>query len=198
LKLVVAISYRYTVICGLNTNDLEPAYHEAAKGIADKRLHTAGQVFQKMRGIYVDDQKFVQDFALKRFESTSAQKKLAKYTLCQIESEYTKRDCDFETDTGTLEHILPENPGEDWHETFAEERREQYVARIGNLTLLEPSLNRRVGNEDFASKRMVYAESRYQITRAIMDDRWLPAHLERRQMEMANAAARIWRSDFEQ
>ena len=32
LKLVSVISFRYTVVSGLNTNPLEPTYHRAAQG----------------------------------------------------------------------------------------------------------------------------------------------------------------------
>lgn len=197
MKLIVAISYRYTVICGLNTNDLEPAYHAAAKGIVEGTSTTAGQAYQSMREIYVADEKFFQDFALKRLNASGAQKKIAKYTLCMLESEVSRAHLDFETDNGTIEHILPKNPDDTWLEDFPAERQQSFVDRIGNLALLEPSRNRDVGNADFPTKCHAYKESGYHLTRDVVCDAWSVPQIEERQKRMAKVALRVWRSDFE-
>ena len=55
---------------------------------------------------------------------------------------------DFETDSGTIEHILPESYPEPWHAEYTEEEFERNVFMIGNLTLLEASKN----NKEAADK----------------------------------------------
>ena len=64
LKLVCAISFRYTVISRLNTNVLEPVYHGAAKAVLNGRAAGPAEVFERLESIYVDDLKMLQDFAL--------------------------------------------------------------------------------------------------------------------------------------
>ena len=102
-------------------------------------------------------------------------------------------------DPGTIEHILPESPGDDWEEEFPVGIQDRNVNRIGNLTLLEAGLNREVGNASYDDKVGVYRRSRYALTRTVVEtapQEWTPALLEKRQRELAARAVHIWRSDF--
>lgn len=49
LKLVNVFTFRFTTVCGLNTNDLEPLYHRAAKAVLDGRADSVAKVFDQMR-----------------------------------------------------------------------------------------------------------------------------------------------------
>jgi len=72
------------------------------------------------------------------------------------------------------------------------------IYRLGNLTLLSPADNRRVGNALYSEKQAVYSQSAYMLTRQISDmapEEWTPALLEQRQQEMARQAVAIWRID---
>lgn len=198
LKLVSVLSFRYSVISDLNTNALEPLYHEAAKAVLDGQASTPAEVFAKLRPAYVDDVKFEQDFALFSVDTSGQQRKLAKYILARLEADASNRACDPDTDPATIEHILPENPGPGW-EAFPEAYWSDAVYRLGNLTLLEASANRRVGNSDYAAKRAEYAQSSYRLTQLVAErapTEWTLEHLERRQRELAQRAVHIWRVDF--
>jgi len=198
LKLVSVLSFRYSVISDLNTNALEPLYHEAAKAVLDGQASTPAEVFAKLRPAYVDDAKFEQDFALFSVDTSGQQRKLAKYILARLEADASNRACDPDTDPATIEHILPENPGPGW-EAFPEAYWSDAVYRLGNLTLLEASANRRVGNSDYAAKRAEYAQSSYRLAQLVAErapTEWTLAHLERRQRELAQRAVHIWRVDF--
>jgi len=50
-----------------------------------------------------------------------------------------------------LEHILPQSPAENWPH-FTHNSVLDMVNRLGNLTIIETSLNRRLGNCDFQAK----------------------------------------------
>jgi len=50
------------VVGGLNTNALEPVYHQAAKSLLERTAKSPREVFERLRTIYVDDAKFKQDF----------------------------------------------------------------------------------------------------------------------------------------
>ena len=199
LKLVSAISFRYTVVSGLNTNALEPVYHQAAKAVTDGEALTPGVVFERLKRIYVDDEKMRQDFALLEIDTRGQRKKLAKYILARLEQYASGRACDPDTDPGTIEHVLPENPAEIWNETYPSEKWEDGVYRLGNLTLLEASANRNVGNESYLNKLAAYDQSTCELTRQISrmaPEQWTPELVDNRQRQLAKSAAEVWRSDF--
>lgn len=199
LKLVSVISFRYTLISGLNTNELEPAYHRAAKALLTGQINRPAEVFEQLRDIYVPDDKFRRDFEVKEVVTSGQRKRLAKYVLCRLETDVTGVQRDFEADAGSIEHILPENPSAEWSAYFSEARQKDFIYRLGNLALLEPTLNRQVGNSLLADKLRLYAQSSYSQPKAISDaglQEWRPAALEERQRHMAQRAVHIWRADF--
>jgi len=199
LKLVSTISFRYTVICGLNTNELEPVYHKAAKALVTGVAMSPADVFDHLRPIYVPDDRFARAFANKEIDTNGQRKRLAKFILCRLEADAAGKPCDYETDTGSIEHILPENPSSEWNGFFSPDRQGDFVYRLGNLTLLESSLNRSIQNDLLLHKRAAYEQSAYRLTQdlsASAPEDWTPAAIEKRQNQMANRATHIWRSDF--
>ena len=85
LKLVSVLSFRYTIVSGLNTNALEPVSHEAAKAILDVSACTPVDHFSYPKRIYVDDAKFQQDFAQLTIDTSGRRKQLTKYMLARLE-----------------------------------------------------------------------------------------------------------------
>ena len=79
LKLISAISFRYTVISRLNTNDLEPVYHNAAKAVTNGEATGPAEVFEEhLKPIYVDDEKTRQDFALLTVSNSRSEEKIGE------------------------------------------------------------------------------------------------------------------------
>lgn len=119
----------------------------------------------------------------------------------RLEADLSERACDPDTDPATIEHVLPENPGAEWEEMFDSQHWERSIYRLGNLTLLEPALNRRVGNRTYREKQPIYeVETRYALTRQLAElaaTEWTPALLDSRQQAMARRAVHVWRFDFE-
>jgi len=199
LKLLVVVLFRYSAVSGLNTNALELVFHEAAKGVLEGRLTTPGDVFGALRSVYVDDERFAQEFAQFAPDSAGQGSKLVRYVLARLEGDASGRPCDPDSDPGTVEHILPVNPSAAWEVSFPREICERYIERLGNLTWLEPTLNRKVGNAEFEVKLEAYRESRYQLSKVLPEqigDEWTPAKLEARQALMARRAVHLWRADF--
>ena len=63
LRIVSVVSFRYTVVSGLNPSALEAAFHYAAKAVSDRVATTPGAVFERLQPIYVEDAKMRQDFS---------------------------------------------------------------------------------------------------------------------------------------
>ncbi|MCY4386419.1 MAG: DUF262 domain-containing HNH endonuclease family protein [Desulfurellaceae bacterium] len=199
LKLVSVISFRYSVVSELNTNPLEPTYHRAAKAVLDGQAKTPAEVFERLKLVYVDDDRTRQDFARLVVDTGGQWNKLTKYILARLEGDASGRACDPDTDPGTVEHILPENPADSWKEDFAPELWEEKVYSLGNLTLLESATNRSLGNAAYIEKLATYSQSSYALTRRIPEiapKQWTPELLDARQRHLAERAVHLWRADF--
>ncbi len=199
LKLIVVFSFRYTVVSGLNPNDLEPLYHDLAKGILNGTVATPAAAFNVLKRLYPSNETFGPAFAELTIPTSGQRAKLARYILCKLEAHASGTHREWLTDPATIEHVLPENPTEGWDSVIAVDRQPQYVYRLGNLTLLERKLNRDAGNKLFDDKKHLYAQSEYRLTRAIEEHaphEWDVAAITVRQRQMADRAADVWRADF--
>jgi hypothetical protein len=198
LKLIVAVSFRYNVVGARNTNELEPVYHDAAKSVLTGKASRPSDAAAALKSIYLRDSEFRNDFSFLEIRTQGSRKRLAKYILCKLEAGAAGRPIDWERDPATIEHILPENPSPDWEESFPAESWDSSAYRLGNLTLLEASRNRGIGNRPYGEKIGAYSESSYAITRAVPErnpDAWTMELLQSRQEWMAGLAAQIWRFD---
>ncbi|MBK8947877.1 MAG: HNH endonuclease [Flavobacteriales bacterium] len=93
----------------------------------------------------------------------------------------------------SIEHVLPEAPGEHW--SVEDEVLERSLYRLGNLALLEPALNRDAGTLPFARKRPIYQRSELGSTRTLAEryDTWDEEQIGMRQRHMADVAKEIWK-----
>lgn len=199
LKLLSVISFRYNVVSSLNTNVLERVYPSAARAVIAGEATSPAEVFKLIKSVYVDDEKMRQDFSLFVVNPRGRKKKLAKYILARLEGDAGGHSPDFETDPGTVEHILPENPPEAWDEPFPPGLQETSVYRLGNLTLLESSANKEIGNAAYDNKLDAYENSIYALTKQIPEiapEEWTPELVDKRQKQLAKRAVHLWRSDF--
>lgn len=194
LKLVSVLSFRYTIVSSLNPNELETLYNEVAIAITNGEVTNPKQVFENLRSIYVSDEKFLQDFSLLSISTKGQKKKLVRYILCKLEAD--ESHINVNEDSFSIEHILPESPTEDWRKSFTDTQVEESVYRIGNLTPLEPTLNRQVGNEAYSTKREIYQQSVYKLTQNIVAEEWTLNTIATRQRHLAQRAVHIWKSDF--
>ncbi|GAA9678782.1 DUF262 domain-containing protein [Helicobacter pylori] len=101
-----------------------------------------------------------------------------------------------------VEHILPQNPkrGSQWNADFNKEKREKWVNRIANLTLLKRKKNAKALNGDFDEKRKIYGGkdtskviSCYDITKELYSDyrKWNEKSLKERYKFLYNTITPI-------
>jgi hypothetical protein len=200
LKLVNVFTFRYSTVSRLNTNELEPLFHKAAHGILQQTIRNPSQVMDCLRPHYISDDTFRQNFEELQVQTSGPRKRLARYILCRLEHDASGREIDYLNDAVTIEHILPENPIEAWQDSIPESEWGQQVYRIGNLTLLEATRNRRNGNRSYADKLPEYAASAYVLTNRldqVAPEEWTVTAIDRRQRQLAGRAVHLWRSDFE-
>lgn len=194
LKLVVAISFRYSIVSSLNPNELELLYNNAALDITSGKITGMRQVFDALRPGYVKDEKFQQDFALLSLSTKGQKRKLVRYIFCNLEAD--ESGIEVNEDSFSIEHILPEVPTDEWRQNFTDVQIEEMVYRLGNLSLLEPSFNRDIGQKNYQIKREKYQQSVYALTKNILAEDWTPDAIAARQRNLARRAVHIWQSDF--
>jgi hypothetical protein len=198
LKIIVAITFRYLVIGGLNPNTMENACNRAALKISSGEINTCRQIFQELKPVYVDDESFANDFSRKEIDATSSRnKRIVRYILFAIENQLSGKDYDFEDTTATIEHILPENLTPDWVKLFPAKEHQAAVHRLGNLTPLEAAKNRDIGDAPYDQKLPVYQTSAYLMTSKETNYvEWSPRTLHKRQERMSKWASALWRVDL--
>jgi len=115
--------------------------------------------YSELQKIYVDDTAFVSNFQLKEFGISTPDKQKVRYILGVIEKAASSHEVALDDDSATIEHILPQNPDESWDVDDIKIGR--LVYRLGNLCLLERSLNSEVSNKNYTEKTDVYKKSSY-------------------------------------
>jgi uncharacterized protein with ParB-like and HNH nuclease domain len=199
LSAIVSISFRYNVIARLQTNEMEKIYSRASINLYKGESKTVQAVILDLKPLYVSDDEFKNYFQIKQFNTNNSNdKKLLRYTLYKLEAQESEgSNYDFESDNGTIEHILPEGFSEPWQESFSEEEYEKNVFMLGNLTLLEPSKNNKdASNKNFEEKKKVYSSSKYALTRKINFPDWAPINIRNRQSHLAKLACGIWKIQY--
>ncbi len=195
LKACSIASFRYNVICNLHTGEQEKVYNDIAFNIAKGELKTAVDVIAKLKAVYPEDGVFGSAFADKELSTiASRNKKIARYILFAIEKHLSNSDYDFESEKYSIEHILPESPGQEWDD-YDENMDSPFIYRLGNYTLLTQSENRDIGNKNYNEKKEIYSKSCFQITKKIAEDNtaWDRERIANRQKMMAKWATSIWR-----
>ena len=195
LRIVSVITFRYTIIGGLHTNLKEDVYNKAAIKISNNELISASAVAKEVKALYTTDQDFKNDFSTASI-STKRNKKLVRYILFEIENHLSQTDTDYEDSPATIEHILPENAGDDWVASFPVSIQESLVYRIGNYTLLEDDKNRDCGTKNFDAKKVIYHTSQYEMTKQIVSADWTPNTLANRQTKLSDYAGASWRLPY--
>lgn len=198
LKVCSILSFRYNIICGLNPNEQESLYNNIACKIFKGELSNVNNVIKELKGIYPEDNLFIASFAEKELNTNGGRnKKISKYILFELEKQCSSgNDYDIESDNYTIEHIFPENPNEEWINV---EKLEKYTYRLGNYTILEKKENKEIGNKNYNSKKEIYNNSAFEITKKIPQhyDTWSVDKIESRQRQLAKTASSIWKITFQ-
>lgn len=200
VKSIVNISYRYNVIGKLQTNEMEKIFNKASINVNDSDNITVSQILVSIKGLYLTDESFRNYFELKSFNTNnSTNKKLTRYTLYKIEGQVPSGNkYDYLTDSGTIEHILPENLTEQWEEFFSEDEHIRNLYKIGNLTLLEPNKNNKeAADHTIDIKEPIFKTSKYAITNTISVSEWNTNAIKQRQTDLGKVACSIWKVQFD-
>ena len=195
LRTCCVISFRYNIIGNLATNEQERVYNRLAVKLSSNAISNLQDLISSLSSLYVSDEKFRGDFSDKELRTTQARnKRVVRYILFEIEKHVSNKSYDFESEAYSLEHIMPESIQEGW-DHIEDRDHDQFVYRLGNMTILNKSVNRDLGNASFDIKKEKYQESEFALTSRITNENseWNPERIAEHQKWMAKQATAIWR-----
>lgn len=162
------------------------------------------------------------DFAIKELTQWHIQQYRMRYILAKLSQfieenawgspAYSQLDR-YVTKEVEVEHILPQNPKPEVRAAFDKpDKYIEYMGRLGNLTLLEKTINGSVSNAGFAEKSPGYKQSTFlltkslaekphvgvntQLNRAVVDliqfTEWNSQTIEQRQDMLVKLAQKVW------
>ncbi|MBZ0152741.1 MAG: DUF262 domain-containing HNH endonuclease family protein [Planctomycetes bacterium] len=198
LRDCVVLAFRANVICGWSAGEQERLFSEAALRLAEQTAPSRHEVLDLLRPVYPNDKAFIGSFAEKGMRTTQARNnKVVRYLLGKLERHVSARaELQVNSDTLSVEHVLPQHPGPEWGQMTAAEV-EALVYRLGNMTLLSTKDNNRAGAGDWTTKRAALQNSEFALSRRLAEENaeWNAERIAARQMWMAKQAAAIWRID---
>jgi hypothetical protein len=160
--------------------------------------------------------------AMNRLSTEALQSYRLRYVLAKLtqyyeiaaygETEGTKWLRRFTGPGFEIEHIFPEAPCAEAIEEFGDRESEDEEQRLGNLVLVEKSINASLGNKPFSKKKSVYPKSQLLLARAISEkiqvgvntkidravrglepfETWNSAAIRKRQEALTDLAFKVW------
>lgn len=192
LNYIIIIGFRYSIICGKNPNEIEKVYNRIANEIYQTKNFEKSQLEE----VYVKDEEFLSSFNYKDFNNTK-NNKIIKYILAKYEkSKEGGISITLSDEQYTIEHILPQNPNEEWGENNY--NFDSLIYRLGNLCLLERKMNNDISNSPYDRKAKIYKNSNIKTTKEIPEQysMWEASSINQRQQKIGKFAANYWKIEF--
>ena len=169
VRYVAAVIFSYT-----QTNAIEAELPEIIEKILHesdpaRRLEVAVTELELRTKPYVDLIRAllpVKDFGSKNKKQAPKAFQILKF----IELYLNQKDSIKTNKKIELEHIMPQAADNDDYSFADEDTRKEYLNHLGNLTLLDKSLNASVKNGNFADKLDHYKAGEFVITRALAEE----------------------------
>ena len=194
IGIIVALSMRYSIIGGYGTGNIEKAYSDAAIAIREGKADTGAKIFNALRDIYPEDDRFQADFTV----AEVTKPKLARYilaSLANVMSGSSELGVIEDETVVNLEHIMPKTGSSEWLDAAVnDDEYLEYVNRIGNLTLIEAQKNTAASNAPFEKKKAdAFCKSDIAITKKLCEfDEWTVDEIQARQVALAIIARAVW------
>lgn len=204
-ELIEKFSFKYHIVCKLPSNKVEKVYAGYAKSIEDTvkgvdKKHIPGRIQssfsaleKELKEISPNKDFFISEFKEIAYRNTEQSRKLIKYILGKIDNScrLTKEEL-IDFDNVNIEHLLPQKPGKDWGLKIAEIK--QYVNRLGNLTIVDKTINSIAGNKKMQEKVEILTTSRLPINKRLVEEiiannyQWDEGFINKRQEQLAEMA----------
>jgi len=179
IKLIENFTFKFSVVCQLAGNRVEKIYSKyaiyienAVHEVQEKRISGTiqklfSQLENELKVLEPKREVFDEYFLDLSYINSEKGRMLIKYILGRIDSRHRKtKEEKIDFTNVNIEHILPQKPCKKWD--LNKQDIKGYVNKLGNLTLLDISLNSKAQNETVDKKIVSYEESGLPITRELV------------------------------
>lgn len=154
INLLTNFTFRYITIGNREHKTFERVLSKIAIELRDGIIQHVHQIKPELMKYDVENENFRLNF----IENDFRRAPLAKYVLTKIEDYLSNNKNEKVSSSITLEHILPKNPDTKWIAHMKEFKMdyEDYVHKIGNLTLLNRRPNGQLQNKFITEKSEIF------------------------------------------
>ena len=175
-KIVESVVY-YTVINRITTNETERLFVDwcgsvrEIKTIEELNKFTYEKVIPKVSSWKADNEVNFMRLGLNSMQQYRIKfilGKITAYVDSLLLGKTTVDDLSQYIDSAVeIEHIMPQTCDDKSAYNITDEEYEVYLNRLGNLTLLENSINRSIHNDSYEEKSKAYKASKFHLTRSL-------------------------------
>ena len=193
-RLAEILTFRYTTVVGLGTNDIERKYRDAAQVL----IASEGRDLDRARQFLIEAMPDSQTFRSAFDRMQMGTQYLLRYTLGRIEAHLAEgaEKVLKPNNLVHIEHVMPQTLTDEWRAALGPdgvERHVEFLNRYGNLTLFYYGYNIPASNKTFAEKREYYRKSDVELTRELADhESWGLDAIQTRQDRLGELADTIW------
>ncbi|WP_368901807.1 DUF262 domain-containing protein [Oceanobacillus oncorhynchi] len=187
VKQIEILIFRNIIISGKVSNKYEVSFAEIAFNITNNHENEINSIVKNIRKLQISDAEFISAFKMAKI----TKKSIIRYIFRELNSLFNNEIAIIEDNNKIhIEHIMPEKIGK-WK--IESDVHDEYLWRLGNLTLLGEEYNREILNKPFKDKLEVYKKSSIKITIDLTKYKvWEKEQIEDRQNELADLATKVW------
>lgn len=176
--------FRNIIIAKNAANKYELIFAECAVAISTKNL-TKKDIVNDLNNYKISNEAFKNHFSTLETKN----KPIIRYILKEINNLNSTNETIISDSIDVhIEHILPQTKGE-----WVIYDHEDFVNKIGNLTLLGSEFNRKISNSLFDNKKKMYQKSEIKITQDLLTySSWGTTEINLRQKLFTDHALTIW------
>lgn len=176
--------FRNIIIAKNAANKYELIFAECAVAISTKNL-TKKDIVNDLNNYKISNEAFKNHFSTLETKN----KPIIRYILKEINNLNSTNETIISDSVDVhIEHILPQTKGE-----WVIYDHEDFVNKIGNLTLLGSEFNRKISNSLFDNKKKMYQKSEIKITQDLLTySSWGTTEINLRQKLFTDYALTIW------
>ncbi|MCR6648534.1 MAG: DUF262 domain-containing HNH endonuclease family protein [Cellulomonas sp.] len=193
-RLAETLTFRYSTVVGLGTNDIERRYRDAAQVL----IASEGRDLQRARQFLIEAMPDSQTFRAAFDKMQMGTQYLLRYTLGRIEA-HLSAGAEKILKSNSLvhiEHVMPQTLTDAWRAALGPEgveRHAECLNRYGNLTLFYYGYNIPASNKPFDEKKEYYLKSDVALTRDLAEHEvWDLEAIQRRQDYLGALADEVW------
>lgn len=193
-RVAETLTFRYSTVVGLGTNDIERRYRDAAQVL----IASEGREFERARQFLIEAMPDSHTFKVAFDKMQMGTQYLLRYTLGRIEAhlsdgaEKTLKS----NNLVHIEHIMPQTLTDAWRSVLGldgVDRHAEFLNRYGNLTLFYYGYNIPASNKPFDEKKEYYLQSDVRLTSELVArETWDLAAIQQRQDRLGELADEVW------